>query len=368
MSKRIAFVAATAALAVGLAVQAATASPKKHAAARSSPSARRDERRARHPVREPGDGVRDAEGAEGAGAARQPLLGRQQVGRARTRSRPTRPTRAIPPTTGRSTTGSSQYAHTYNIPVVFSILFTPSWANGGQARTVAPTNMLDLQNFAYAAAERYSGLWTPPSWQQDAALGIGDGAAPEGQHVDGLERAEQPDLAHAAVQEGRQEVGDPERGHVREDLQRGLQRRAHAGLRPAARASRSRAASPARRATTRRRRPRPSVDPLSFLSAAKAAGMKTFDVYAHHPYCGRRQRAAELRAEGQGRAADPARQHQHAAGEDHAALRAEAPLDHRVRLPDEPARQDDLRRRAGRTRRSTCRRPTRSRARTRAST
>jgi hypothetical protein len=29
---------------------------------------------------------------------------------------------------------------------------------------------------------------------------------------------------------------------------------------------------------------RASVDPLSFLSAAKKYGMKSFDVYAHHPY------------------------------------------------------------------------------------
>src|SRR6202008_203486 len=29
---------------------------------------------------------------------------------------------------------------------------------------------------------------------------------------------------------------------------------------------------------------RASVDPISFLMAAKKAGMATFDVYAHHPY------------------------------------------------------------------------------------
>src|SRR6059058_6427288 len=59
------------------------------------------------------------------------------------------------------------YATQNNIKVVFSILFTPGWANGGKAKNVAPTNFKDLQNFAYAAAERYSGLWTPPKWQQD---------------------------------------------------------------------------------------------------------------------------------------------------------------------------------------------------------
>jgi hypothetical protein len=30
--------------------------------------------------------------------------------------------------------------------------------------------------------------------------------------------------------------------------------------------------------------PRASVDPISFLAAAKKFGMKRFDVYAHHPY------------------------------------------------------------------------------------
>src|SRR5215831_21135785 len=33
-----------------------------------------------------------------------------------------------------------EYANAANIKVVFSILFTPGWANGGKARTVAPTN------------------------------------------------------------------------------------------------------------------------------------------------------------------------------------------------------------------------------------
>ena len=37
-----------------------------------------------------------------------------------------------------------KYATLNNIKVVFSILFTPSWANGGKARTVAPTNFTDL--------------------------------------------------------------------------------------------------------------------------------------------------------------------------------------------------------------------------------
>ena len=62
-----------------------------------------------------------------------------------------------------------------------------------------------------------------------------------------------------------------------------------------------------------------------------------------------------------------AREHQRAAPRAHAALRQQAPLDHRVRLPDEPARSQ-LRRLLDEAGARTCRRRTGSRARTRGST
>ena len=178
MSKRIAFVAATAALAVGLAVQAATASPKKHAVARSA-----------HLLVGMNDEPDTLYGNPATAFATLKTLKVQVLrvnlywGGNKWAVANTKPADATDPGDPAYNWALYdrlvQYAHTYNIPVVFSILFTPSWANGGQARTVAPTNMLDLQNFARAAAERYSGLWTPPSWQRDAALGIGDGPLPK---------------------------------------------------------------------------------------------------------------------------------------------------------------------------------------------
>src|SRR5438874_92826 len=45
------------------------------------------------------------------------------------------------------------------IKVVFSILWTPGWA--GRAKNRAPRRMIDLRNFAYAAAKRYSGSFRP---------------------------------------------------------------------------------------------------------------------------------------------------------------------------------------------------------------
>src|SRR4051794_6792824 len=66
-----------------------------------------------------------------------------------------------------------RYAELNNVKVLFTILFTPSWANGGKPRTTPPTDAQSLQDFAYAAAARYSGAWTPPSWQQDLSYGNG---------------------------------------------------------------------------------------------------------------------------------------------------------------------------------------------------
>ncbi len=176
-----------------------------------------------------------------------------------------------------------KYATDNNIKVVFSILFTPGWANGGKARTVAPTDPNDLQNFAYAAAERYSGLWIPPTWQQDASLGIGSTPlpkvsmwtawnepnnpiwlSPQYKRVGGkwrIESAYQYAKICNAVYNGvhspylgplaGEQVACGVTGPRGNDVPTGI---------------------------------RSSVDPLSFLTAAKTFGMKTFDVYAHHPY------------------------------------------------------------------------------------
>src|SRR5439155_24054236 len=50
-----------------------------------------------------------------------------------------------------------EYAQQAGVHVLFSIYGTPSWANGGRGPNVAPTRAIDLRNFAYAAARRYSG-------------------------------------------------------------------------------------------------------------------------------------------------------------------------------------------------------------------
>jgi len=54
------------------------------------------------------------------------------------------------------------YAQQYRQKVVFAIIGTPPWANRAAGLNVAPTNMLDLQRFAAAAATRYSGTFVAP--------------------------------------------------------------------------------------------------------------------------------------------------------------------------------------------------------------
>jgi hypothetical protein len=180
-----------------------------------------------------------------------------------------------------------RYAALSNIKVVFTILFTPGWANGGKARTVAPTNPQTLQDFAYAAAERYSGFFTPPTWQQDPTYGNGNTPlpvvtmwtawnepnnpiwlTPQYKKVSGkwiVDSARQYAKICNAVYTGVHSVLiSPERGHV-----------------PGEKVACGVTGPKGNDAPTSGRA---SVDPLTFLSAAKRYGMKKFDVYAHHPY------------------------------------------------------------------------------------
>jgi hypothetical protein len=175
-----------------------------------------------------------------------------------------------------------RYAHTFNIKIVFSILFTPGWANGNKGKNVAPTKAADLVNFSYAAAERYSGLWTPPPWQQDLSYGNGPTPLPRVDMWTAWNEPNNPNwlspqykrsggkwvvasaVAYAkicnAVYEGVHSVPIP-----------GANERVACGVT----GPKGNNAPATKRA---------SVDPMTFMLASKKAGLKTFDVYAHHPY------------------------------------------------------------------------------------
>jgi len=176
-----------------------------------------------------------------------------------------------------------QYAHDNGIQVLFSILFTPGWANGGKARTVPPTNAKDLENFSYAAAERYSGLWIPPTWQQNPSLGIGSTPLPKVNMWTAWNEPNNPLWLTPQYKK----VGKKWRvesafnyAKICNAVMAGVHSRFLGPLpdEHVACGVTDPKGNDAPQTT------RPSVDPLTFLSAAHKYGMKDFDVYAHNPY------------------------------------------------------------------------------------
>ena len=171
-----------------------------------------------------------------------------------------------------------RHAAASNIQIVFSILFTPPWANGGQARNVAPTSWQDLYSFAYAAAVRYSGYWTPPGdtsplpavtkWTAWNEPNNPVWLSPQYKRVNGqwrIESAYQYAKICTAVYRGVHAVLiSPDRGPV-----------------PGEQVA---CGETGPRGNDAPRSTRPEPDPISFMVAAKRYGLTSFDVWAHHPY------------------------------------------------------------------------------------
>jgi Glycosyl hydrolase catalytic core len=158
------------------------------------------------------------------------------------------------------------------VRVMFTIYATPWWANGGRDQNVAPQNIARLREFAYAAAIRYSGhyrradgvvlprvsLWT--AWNEP---NIPLGLKPQWRKIGGrwtIQSARDYARICNAIYEG-----------IHLTLLRG--EKVACGVTTA-------------RGNNAPRTRRPSVSPIAFLRAMKAAGLREFDAYAHHPYAG----------------------------------------------------------------------------------
>jgi hypothetical protein len=180
-----------------------------------------------------------------------------------------------------------RYATTYNIRLIFSILFTPSWANGGHARTAPPTNAKDLQDFAYAAAARYSGYYVPPSWQQDPTLAPPTVPLPEVNLWTAWNEPNNPIWLTPQYKR----VGGTwriESAYQYAKICNAVYTGVHAVLispqlgAPGDEKVACGVTGP--KGNDAPATSRASVDPLSFLAACKKYGMRNFDAYAHHPY------------------------------------------------------------------------------------
>ena len=171
------------------------------------------------------------------------------------------------------------YAQQNGIKVVFAIVGTPPWANGGQGRQRRAQERARpraLRDRCGTALQRHV---------QDE--GGTDPAA--GPPVARLERAEQPGLPAAPVQEGqRQDVIQSAIDYAKicNAVVKGV-RKTTVG------ASKVACGVTGPRGNNNPNSARPAVSPLPFLRAMKKAGAKGFDAYAHHPVLRRPSRNAE---------------------------------------------------------------------------
>jgi hypothetical protein len=175
-----------------------------------------------------------------------------------------------------------------NIRVVFAIVGTPRWANGGKPFNRAPLQMRHLRNFAQAAATRYSGSFIP----LDLAPGLPNGQQEQPQ-ADPL-----PAVRHWLAWN---EPNNPvfmfpqfirtSKGVFLRQAAKNYAKICNsivAGIHRAARLRGEKIACgvTAPRGNNNPRATRQSISPIPFARQMKRFGAKGFDAYAHHPYYG----------------------------------------------------------------------------------
>jgi hypothetical protein len=166
---------------------------------------------------------------------------------------------------------AARYASQNNIQVLFTILFVPKWANGGAARNVPPKNYNDLRNFAYAAAQRYSGKYIPVDVDEELPL-------PAVKKWLAWNEPNNPNWLKQSS--GGRFVSPKSYAKICNAIYTGVHNTNFAGEQVACGATGPRGNNNARSF-------RPSMSPLAFMVAARRAGMRKMDAYAHHPYYGR---------------------------------------------------------------------------------
>jgi hypothetical protein len=159
-----------------------------------------------------------------------------------------------------------------HIKILFSIVGTPPWANGGNAPNRAPKNATDLRKFAFAAATRYSGTFVPAgatdplpavrfwlAWNEpNNPVFLRPQFKKVGKHYVAQSAIDYAKICNAVFAGVHQTKISTERVACGATAPRGNNQ---------ARSARS------------------SISPLVFLKALKKYGAH-FDAYAHHPYYG----------------------------------------------------------------------------------
>lgn len=166
-----------------------------------------------------------------------------------------------------------RYAAQNGMQVMLSILFVPSWANGGGARNVPPTNYNDLRNFAYAAATRYSGHYIPNTDQFDEVY------LPAVKYWLAWNEPNNPNWLKQTS--GGRFVSPRSYAQICTAIWEGVHFTNFTGEKVACGATGPRGNNAARDPI------RPSLSPLAFMRLTRRAGLRNLDAYAHNPYYGK---------------------------------------------------------------------------------
>jgi hypothetical protein len=164
----------------------------------------------------------------------------------------------------------------HRIKVMLAIFGTPGWANRGNGPNIPPASIADLRDFAYAAATRYSGTFVPANAEPDSE------PLPAVRLWLAWNEPNNPVfLRHQYRKVGGRYVMQSAVDYARicNAIYSGVKSTLFGGQKVGCGAT-------APRGNNAPRSRRASISPLAFLRAAKKAGMKRFDAYAHHPYYG----------------------------------------------------------------------------------
>jgi hypothetical protein len=165
-----------------------------------------------------------------------------------------------------------RYAAQNNMQVMLTILFTPSWANGGKRKNVPPNNYNDLRNFAYAAATRYSGHYIPNTDRFDEVF------LPAVKYWLAWNEPSNPNWLQQTS--GGRFVSPRSYARICTAIWQGVHFTNFAGEKVGCGVTGPRGNNVARSR-------RPSMSPLAFMRATRLAGLRNLDAYAHNPYYGR---------------------------------------------------------------------------------
>ena len=160
------------------------------------------------------------------------------------------------------------------IKVLFSVVGTPAWANGGRSQRYAPTSQSSLQSFVTAAAKRYSGTFNPTT--DDPALPAVHLWLAWNEPNNPVFLTPQYRKVHGRW------IAQSAYSYVRicNAVYNGVHNVQHSAAKVACGGTDPRGNNQPRSA-------RASIAPLAFLRSVKKYGLRRFDAWAHHPYASR---------------------------------------------------------------------------------